>query len=582
MLTSRMCSPKLCLCRGFALGGGMITRLFAFFVVVLMSQQAMADRLNVWTWGPTQLINYKIHSGYGIQGAPAAIMDASYAWFNDTNLALRLNYVGLTNDSSWPSNPSQCPVGLENKVVIVHDESPGGPGILAETFEACCNANGGNCNRFLIETYDHPGIPWGTLIPSSAQYDLYGNMVHEFGHALDLAHPLTCSVNSVMCQGEMGPGDTKWRNLFRQDQIWVEAIYSVRARKLYYSESHNDLDWTSSTAVDNTKSVTTGTAAAFGWLPGFYPYLGIGWADSQVPNRVNTINKLDLSRHRVFSTGSHASPAMVFDPVSPRHYVVWSQRDSDSRRLYLASSTNGFSTLECGQSFGPLQYQDASNSFLISAYENPALAFDPYSDRIFLIWSHYDPGCSKADALAGSPACQWFSQGGVNYRLFDGQILMASISTGTTCSVSFTNLVDYQFSDTGVAGAVMACNDDSSNRNCILTVPGTDGFNSIFSIAFGFNSNGTLWSKGPSVKTPGSDTSQSHLGITEDNGTFTISWRGLEGYSGDISRYLNVHQLSLVNGSIQFGQKRTLGYRTSNGPSMTDSMNGTKMMVWAN
>lgn len=560
----------------------------AFMLVILSAQQAVADRLFIWSWGPSELINYKIHSDYRIPGAREAIMNASYTWFNDSNVAVRLNFTGLTNDSSWPSNTSQCPAGLENKVVIVHSQSPGGPNILAETFEGCCDSAGRNCRRFLIETYNHSGISWATTIPSSTQYDLYGNMVHEFGHALDLKHPppVLCYRNSVMCVGRLRPGATLWRNLFPQDQLWVHQMYNTRARKLYYSETSNDLSWSSATAVDNSKNVTSGTASAFGWLLPFYPYLGIGWAGAQYNNRVNAINQVDLTRHHVFSMDSHTSPAMVYDPEGLRHYIVWSSCDtsvwSQPYQLHIASSTDGFNTLECGQEFGPLRYEDATNSFNISAYENPALAYDPYSQRIFLVWSHYDPECSKADAVAGSGTCQTFQKGGVGYKLYDGQILMASFPTGTSCSPLVTSLVDYQFDDTGVAGPAMACSSDTTYRNCIMTVPGTDGLNSIFSISFGFNTDGTLWSKGASLKTPYNDASQTHLGICEYDGTFVIGWRGIEGNLADISRRLNVYQMTLNGGVIQFLNKRTLGMRTSNGLSMTAIAGGTKAMVWAN
>lgn len=552
---------------------------------------SLAQRSNLYHWTPGQLINYKIHDDFisTMPGARAAIVNASYAWYNDSATAIRLNFAGTTGDGSWVIDSRQCPTGLENKVVMSYSCHPLGCEVLGLTEEACCDSSRVNCTRFRITTYFNSDHYWATHMPAAYQVDLMGNMVHEFGHALDLGHPTPpCAYPSVMCQGDMEEGDTKWRHLFPIDRLNIEAAYGDREEVVRHGYSYDDVTWSGSSAVDSTKYTTTGPAAAFGWVPVFYPYYGIAWVDSQenatpFSYPVNSINRFDLSRHHVFDQGSFVAPAMVFDPNSttPRHFVAWPVREQSGHYLYYASSTNGFSTLDCGQAIGPLVFSDGTNNFLLQTRDTPAMAYDPYSQRIFVAWVHYDPDCSQADAAAGSTLCQAFvDSSNVTHRLYDRQILLASFASGSSCFNTVTKLVDYQFDDTAVAGLAMACNESTTYRNCLLAVPGTDSNNSIFFIPFGFHSDGTLWSKGASAKTPDSDSSQTNLGITFDDGTFAAAWRGDEAAATGISRPLNVYSVTLNYGNPQFVQKAVLSTRSTHGPALTADSNGTKFMVW--
>lgn len=421
--------------------------------------------------------------------------------------------------------------------------------------------------------------------------DLFSNLVHEFGHVLDLNDDFTCSPSTVMCQGDLSDGDTFWRSPFLLDQDNIKTMYTWRQWfHMRKSTSTNGTDWSSYSPVGSAGYGISGIAASFGYKQDYNDFLVVTWVDDSETStpqfRSKTTDVLGTAM-RKFDLRGNQNPAIGYDFSKLRSLVVM-QKNDNNRHLYYATTKDAFATNECFNPNAILMYSDGTNSFAISTNSSPGLAFDDYSQRFYLVWQHYDANCSKADADAGSIMCQTFvAPGGAQYKLYSGQVLIASIASQQGCNAwSFNHLINYNNADTSIAGPTITCGDPDLPRNCVVAYPVSDGTNRIAFSVYGFESDGDLYGRTAPVYSTYGDASNTAVALAWNGAFFESAWRGQEvATSSNVVRNLNFFTFSVSSGgNISFLQKRTLtdnNYKTVTGPALVSDDAGTMYVFWA-
>lgn len=346
----------------------------------------------------------------------------------------------------------------------------------------------------------------------------------HFGHALERSDEKPgYGIHSIMAY-DFCNGYAHCRQLWDYDIDALHDNYGVRDdERLYWNSTTDNVQWSDPEQLGSEVPVGAPGAVA-GYLSDATWYELVAWPQLTGDRFHNAeFNALDQATTKdILDSWSSAQalrgPSATYIPETDTMVLAWSDF-SDYRRIWIATSTNGFDDY----SLQVVYFSDYGNYYFPATRHTPAVVWDPKTERVYLMWIHSDYDCPRAEW--DNPGCVlYIDQYQTEWPLFDGEVLVISSPDATTGSWSNLELYsDYLVSGDG---ASMACEDSQRTRNCAFAYVYDGSYQRVVVGTIGFDDFGTIVDYDFPQRTPQNDYSVAPPVVAYNSNGFVLNWRG--------------------------------------------------------
>jgi hypothetical protein len=483
-----------------------------------------------------------------------------------------MDYLGTTDvsflayhDSSGAAYSCNQPFNLV--VAVPPSQMPGSFVGYVRAYD--CNSDS-IADRFALLLNN--SLSWSTLYPSPlSRLDVEGLSVHEWGHVHNLLH--TNIEDDVMdSTGAFDPTGTS--NLFIGRRVnFTSAVSAAEqfgpraSQSVYHWQSTNSSTWTS-------EGVVVHTANPWGPANG----MSNRWSANCVDESANLATMWSNTEEQLIDV---TATRTQFDGFASFRRTDWAYNPTNGLRntekngvlldpltglvLFGESLSMAVRGTQCPNFFDPTFNGQRPNFVWISfptddsqpttspmAYAQsrmaPSIAYDRVHNLDIIAWVNHRPGCSPYGNT--DQHCQEVVLNGGAYKLYDGQILMATRDAGAPLEAPWKLTLDPTGVFFAIAGPAIACDfvGGSSDYRCVFSWTASDGYGTLRARSFTVDGSGAIAFGGTSVAI-GYQTWNAPEVTWSTDGNYLVYWRSLSYDVRDTGNQAWYRILSMNSGS---------------------------------